>query len=389
MNFCGIISEFNPFHNGHKFIIEKAKEKTNCDIVCVMSGNFVQRGEAAFQDKFTRAENAIKNGATAVLELPTIYACSNAENFAFGAIKILKAIGAKFIAFGVENANIEILEKIAKLKFENSIEFQNSFKNEIENGINFNTALKRAIVKNIGEDVTKILEKPNNVLAIEYLTAIYKLNAKIKPVAIERSDFGFNSKNENNEFLSAGSIRERFFEGKNISKFIPKNAKIDCIFNEKSKNTLKTLQILKIKQTPEKQLSKLYDYNEGIEFRIKKCAQLGSFEEIKNNIVSPRYRENRVNKLMLYPLLEISKHIENLARHTKPFAKVLAIDKNNKNLLKTSKTKINLVSCTNDYNRLSSAQQKIIQIDLNSSEIYNTICGNCLKNDKTKGTLFL
>ena len=170
MNFCGVICEFNPFHNGHNYLISEAKKLTNAEIVCLMSGNFVQRGIPAICSKYERAKIAIECGANAVLELPTVFACSNAENFATGAIKIFKALGIKQIAFGIENTDIEILKKIAKLKHENSVRFQTAFKNEIQNGINYNTALKRSIANTLQDDgIIDILNKPNNVLAVEYL----------------------------------------------------------------------------------------------------------------------------------------------------------------------------------------------------------------------------
>lgn len=391
MNFCGIICEFNPFHNGHEYIIQEAKKQTNAEIVCVMSGDFVQRGEPAIEDKYSRAKKAISAGANAVLELPTIYACSNAENFAYGAIKILNAIGAKYVAFGVENTTLEILKTVAKLKYENSVTFQNNFKNEIENGINFNTALKRSISKTLNDkNILEILEKPNNILAIEYLTAILKLKSQIIPVAINRCDDGYYETVNKGKFLSASGIRNKIFNGENYDEFIPKNAKLDTFFNKNHIKTLKTLQILKIKQTPEKELELFYDYSEGIEYRIKKmCNNYSSFDEIVSNIVSPRYRMARVNKLMLYPLLAITKKVIEKSKATKPCAKVLAIEKNNKELLKTKKQKINLIVSNNDYNSLNKNQNEIINIDLNASTIYNTIFDNKLSSDKKIGTMFL
>lgn len=391
MNFCGIICEFNPFHNGHEYIIQEAKKQTNAEIVCVMSGDFVQRGEPAIEDKYSRAKKAISAGANAVLELPTIYACSNAENFAYGAIKILNAIGAKYVAFGVENTTLEILKTVAKLKYENSVTFQNNFKNEIENGINFNTALKRSISKTLNDkNILEILEKPNNILAIEYLTAILKLKSQIIPVAINRCDDGYYETVNKGKFLSASGIRNKIFNGEDYYEFIPKNAKLDTFFNKNHIKTLKTLQILKIKQTPEKELELFYDYSEGIEYRIKKmCNNYSSFDEIVSNIVSPRYRMARVNKLMLYPLLAITKQVIQKSKTTKPCAKVLAIEKNNKELLKISKQKINLIVSNNDYNSLNKNQNEIINIDLNASTIYNTIFDNKLSSDKKIGTMFL
>lgn len=391
MNFCGIICEFNPFHNGHEYIIQEAKKQTNAEIVCVMSGDFVQRGEPAIEDKYSRAKKAINAGANAVLELPTIYACSNAENFAYGAIKILNAIGAKYVAFGVENTTLEILKTVAKLKYENSVTFQNNFKNEIENGINFNTALKRSISKTLNDkNVLEILEKPNNILAVEYLTAILKFKSQIIPIAINRCDDGYYETVNKGKFLSASGIRNKIFNGEDYYEFIPKNAKLDTFFNKNHIKTLKTLQILKIKQTPEKELELFYDYSEGIEYRIKKmCNNYSSFDEIVSNIVSPRYRMARVNKLMLYPLLVVTKKVIEKSKATKPCAKVLAIEKNNKELLKTKKQKISLIVSNNDYNSLNKNQNEIINIDLNASTIYNTVFDNKLSSDKKIGTMFL
>lgn len=391
MDFCGIICEFNPFHNGHEYIIKQAKKITGAEIICVMSGDFVQRGEPAIEDKYSRAKKAIANGANCVLELPTIYACSNAENFAYGAVKILKAIGAKYIAFGIENTTLDILQTVAELKFENSREFQNNFKNEIENGINYNTALKRSIAKTLDDNsVLNILEKPNNVLAVEYLTAILKLNAKITPVAIERCDGGFYEEKNIGKFLSASSIRQRILNEELYADFIPKNAKITNFFDKNHIKTLKTLQILKIKQSDENELNKLYDYSEGIEYRIKKmCDTYSNFDEIKKNISSPRYRIQRVNKLLLYPILNITKDVVSKSKTAKPCAKVLAINKNNKEILRSNKSKINLIASNVNYKTLNKTQRKIIDIDLNASILYNTIFDNKLIGDKKIGTMFL
>lgn len=392
MNFCGIICEFNPFHNGHKYIIEQAKKETGLDVICLMSGNFVQRGAPSIQNKYERAKNAIKNGACAVLELPTIYACSNAENFAMGAIKIFDALKITHLAFGIEKTNLETLQKIAKLKFENSERFQQAFKNEIQNGINYNTALKRSISRCLDdENVTEILNKPNNILAIEYLTSILKFNSKIKPVAIERCDNGYYSDIEFKEFLSASAIRENLYNGKSIDKFIPQNTRIDTFFNKNNDNALKMLQILQIRMSSPKTLNNIYDYNEGIEYRVIESAKkFKTFDEIKQNIITPRYREVRVNKLLLYPLLNIKSSIIKNSFKAKSVSKLLAIDKNKKDFLKQfNPKKINVLVCNKDYESLNKIQKSVIDIDLKSSEIYQTIMGDTSNIDKKNGTLFV
>ena len=392
MNFCGLICEFNPFHNGHKYIIEEAKKLTGLDVVCLMSGDFVQRGTPAIIDKYERAKSAILAGANAVLELPTIYACSNAENFATGAIKIFKSLEIKTLVFGIEDTNIEILKQIAKLKLENSERFKLAFKNEIQNGINYNTALKRSIAKTIGDDsVFEILNKPNNILAIEYLTAILKLDADIEPIAINRTDNGYVSEKPNNEFLSASAIRDKILANEYYSKFVPEFAILPYYFSKENLETLDSLNLLTIRSLSVEKLSKHYDYSEGIEYRVKKiCDSASSLSQAKNEIATPRYRIARVTKLLLYPLLCVTKDVVDVSQKTKPVVKVLAIQKNNKFLISNAnKRKISLIVTNKDYDNLSANQKKIASIDLLASNIYSCITNRPNDLDKKIGTMFL
>lgn len=393
MEICGIICEFNPFHNGHKYLINQAKTLTNSTIICLMSGDFVQRGEPAIQEKYARAKTSIENGADIVLELPTIYACSNAENFAYGSIKTLDALGVNKIAFGIEETNLEILDKIAEIKLNNSQSFQNAFKNEIENGINFNTALKRAIAKEFSDEknILEILSKPNNILAIEYLTAIKKLNSKITPIAINRTDNGYNSITNNGKFLSAGSIRQKLSHNENIDEFIPSKLDKSSLFNAVSKERLDSLVLNTIRNSAPEELEKFYDYNEGIEYRIKKQAEIScSLDELTKNVATQRYRLPRIEKLLLYPSLKITKQLVLSAKTTKPLAKILAIKTTSKDFLaKVNKRKINLIATNKDYENLNSKQKQIINIDLNASNLYNLAIKKPNNNDKKMGTLFL
>lgn len=390
MQFCGIICEFNPFHNGHKFILNEVKKQTKLPVVCLMSGDFVQRGTPAIQDKYTRSKIAINFGADCVLELPTVFACSNAENFAFGAVKILDKLNASFLAFGIENTNLETLQKIAEIKFKNSTNFQTCFKNEIENGTNYNTALKRAIANEFGSDVAlEILSKPNNVLAVEYLTAIKKLNSKIKPIAIERVDNGYNSNVAQQNFLSASGIREKIEKNEDVSKFIP--YKLTNTLSKYHQSNFEALIMHKIRTSKEVELEKMYDYCEGIEYRIKKQAKLAkNLPELVSLVSTPRYRQARVQKLLIYPLLSITKTTMQIAKNTRLAIKVLAIKKEFKTFLsEAKKTKINLITTNKNYENLTKAQRKISSIDLAASDIYSTITNTPSNQDKQKGTLFM
>lgn len=392
MQICGIICEFNPFHNGHKYLIDEAKRLTGSQILCLMSGDFVQRGTPAIQEKYARAKTAIACGADIVLELTTIFACSNAENFAFGAVKILKSLGVSELAFGVEESNLETLEKIAQIKLENSLNFQNTFKNEIENGLNYNTALKRAIAKEFGnEEVLEILAKPNNILAIEYLTAIKKLDAKIKPIAIQRADNGYNSNISKSTFLSASGIREKLKNNEDISNFVPYKLNKDEIFDAKANDRFEALILSNLRQLKPEVLETFYDFSEGIEYRIKEFANTySSLDEIVDKVSTPRYRKPRVQKLLLYPSLCVTKKIASLAKTTKPVAKLLAISKSSKQILaEINKSKINLIVTNKDYEILNKAQKQIIEIDLAASNLYNLATKKQNNNDKKTGALFL
>ncbi len=392
MNFCGIICEFNPFHNGHEHLIKQIKQKLNTNIVCLMSGNFVQRGEMAIIDKHQRATYALEAGADMVVELPAIYAVSNAENFAFGAVKTLLGLQISHLAFGIENTSLEILDKIAKLKVENSETFQNSFKNEIQNGINFNTALKRSIAKEFenSDEILQILNKPNNILAIEYLTAIKKLGAKIEILAINRCDNGFYSNQNKENFLSASAIREKLYKGEDISKFVPKFALPKNILSKTEFEKFEILLLYKLRTTPAEVLELFYDYNEGIEYKIKSAAnKFADYDCILKEVASPRYREARVKKLLLYPLLGISKNTYEFAKKTKPCAKLLAIKKDKKILLSNiRKNKINLLVTNKDYLLLNNNQRYIIDIDYFASNIYSIIKGEINDKDKKIGVIF-
>ena len=392
MDFCGVICEFNPFHNGHLYFLSQVKKQTDSKIICLMSGNFVQRGEPAIEDKYNRAKKAIQAGAHAVYELPTIFACSNAENFAYGAIKILKALNVKQIAFGVTETDLETLQKIAQIKFDNSVEFQNCFKNEIENGINYNTALKRAIAKQIDSpNISKILACPNNILAIEYLTAILKLDAKISPIAIERIDNGYYSQKENGKYLSASSIREKLNNGEDVARFLPEFAGLNSFFDSNCMNKFQSIMLYKLRSTKAEELSKCYDYTEGIEYRIKRISdQYSNINDIVAGVTTPRFKSSRVNKLLLYPLLEITKTKVKMAAKTKPAIKLLAINKKEKQLLSTyNKKQISIIVTNDDYNSLTISQKKIADIDLAASNLYGVITNKQNNNDKKTGALFI
>ena len=210
-NVLGIVAEYNPFHNGHLYHLEESKNQANADYtIAVISGNFVQRGDVSIIDKWSKAEMAIKNGIDLVIELPTMYSISSAENFAYGSMKILDSLNiVNAVSFGAEQANTDTLDKFATILYNEPKEFISVLNHELSKGISFPKARENALLLYLN-DIRKyanVLSSPNNILGIEYIKALKKLKSDIIPIAIPRNKVGYNSNEIVDGFASATSIR--------------------------------------------------------------------------------------------------------------------------------------------------------------------------------------
>ena len=193
MKAVGLVTEYNPFHNGHLYHLNKAMELTGADIsVAVMSGDFVQRGEPAVLDKYTRTSMALNSGVNLVVELPVNYAVSSAESFAAGALKVLDYIKADSIAFGSESGNIERLSKLAHILCDNEDTLYKEISKYTANGISYAAARQKVVEKLTDKDTAAMLTSSNNILAVEYLKAIIKNNYAIKPYTVQRQGDDYN-----------------------------------------------------------------------------------------------------------------------------------------------------------------------------------------------------
>ena len=221
----GIVSEYNPFHNGHIHHLELSKQLTKTDFtVAVMSGNFVQRGDTALVDKWTRTEMALKGGIDLVLELPTVYAISSAENFADGAIKILNSLGVvDYLSFGSEIGEISPLNDVASILYKEPKEFSSLITAQLKSGLSYPRAREIALSQFFGtsKKYTDILNNPNNILGVEYLKAIKKHRSHIKPLTIKRDYSDYNSKTVKNGIASATAIRTMIQNKKNVHRVVP------------------------------------------------------------------------------------------------------------------------------------------------------------------------
>jgi len=224
MKAVGLVTEYNPFHNGHLYHLNKAMELTGADIsVAVMSGDFVQRGELAVLDKYTRASMALNSGVNLVVELPVNYAVSSAESFAAGALKVLNYIKADSIAFGSESGDIERLSKLAHILCDNEDTLYKEISKYTANGISYAAARQKVVEKLTDKDTAAMLTSSNNILAVEYLKAIIKNNYAIKPYTIKRQGDSYNDTDIRSEYASATALRGNL-KADNISKYIPVKA---------------------------------------------------------------------------------------------------------------------------------------------------------------------
>ncbi len=225
MKITAVIAEFNPFHKGHKYILDKAREDTGADYVIVlMSGNFVQRGEPAVFDMGVRINAALRNGSDAVFELPPQFALSSAEGFASGAVSILNKLCIDHIVFGSETGDMAALDRVSSVLSEESPEYRSVLKDRLKSGDPFpaarEAAVKACISDELGPDseiLKKILREPNNILALEYLKALKRSDSSIIPVAAERIGSGYHAGDSYDSSYSAEGIRNRIFRKKSAA----------------------------------------------------------------------------------------------------------------------------------------------------------------------------
>lgn len=392
--YCAIICEFNPLTNGHVYLIKRAKEITGLPVICLMSGNFSQRGEPTILDKYTRAQFAIKAGADAVLELPAIYALSSAEMFASGAIRILDSLGfISHIVFGSECGSLETLNAIADIKINEPPELKERLKIHLDDGHSYSSALQQALEEEytIPSD---FFDGANNILGLEYITAIKKQGSHITPLTIKRIDNGYNALVPCGNLGSASLVRNLAKSSETVYKIenlVPPYVLPNLITNPKVDNkTYSALVINNIRNTSVEDLEKYADYSEGIEYRIKEmCDKYSSLQIATASIETKRYRKSRINKLLLYPLLGITKNIYSEIESSLPVVKLLAIKNDKKHIISKASKNISLIIRKEDLENLDNGQSQSISIDLKASNLYNLLIGLPHNADITTGTLFI
>ncbi len=304
MKICGIVAEYNPFHNGHKLQIKETKEKYGAThIVAVMSGNFTQRGDVAICDKYKRAEIALKNGVDLVIELPVAYALASAEQFALGVIYLLRSLGCvDMISFGSECGNIDLLKETAGAVV--YAQNHDDFYRYMRNGMTFPAALQKTIETYYTDDIIEALTEPNNTLAVEYLKAMDELGCGFEPVTIGRTGADHDSDEASGNIASASKIRKMILSGGDVSAFVPQLP--DCDFADIM--WLETAILAKLRTMSKKDMEKAPNVLMGLENRIYKAARVsGSLAELFMLVKTKRYTMARIRRIILSMFLDIRK----------------------------------------------------------------------------------
>ena len=376
----GIIAEYNPFHNGHLYQIQKAKELTGADtVIAVMSGNFTQRGDTSLINKFEKAKTALQNEVDMVIELPTIYSISSAENFALGGIKILNEIGdIDYLVFGIEEDNLQELQAIADVLANEDNEFKRNIKEELDKGNSYPKAREIALKKVLSsENVENIMQKPNNILAIEYLKALKTTNSKIKPFAIKRKNAMHNDENINENYASGTYIRKLFIENNfnEIRKVVPK-----CTYERllelknqgnyvTSINDFSDIVIYKIRTMTKEEISQIAEVNEGLENSIKLAATTcKTIDEIVEKVSTKRYTKTRISRILTYILLDITKSEMEQSKNANQYIRVIGINKKCEGILKTINND-KLITSLKKFEE-NNGENQLLNIDKKATEIY-------------------
>lgn len=399
MKILGLIVEYNPFHNGHLYHLKKSIEETNAThTIAIMSGNFLQRGEPALFDKYTRAYAAVKNGVDLVIELPTMFACQSAEIFSHGAIVTLNSLNCvDCICFGSEEGDVNILKTISKILVDEPKEFKIYLKKYLDDGLLFPTARSLALfdyinkfnILNISKErLLDILNSSNNILGLEYIKSILKLKSNIKPYTITRVQSDYNSETIESNICSATAIRKQLKDFNNIdsiSSVVPSHTfntlkdKINNNFNPMfDDNYFEILSSIILRDI--NILNTYFDVNEGIENKIyQSIFKSSSLDDLKESIKSKRYTMTKVKRTLNNILLGITKDDMNNIKNIDnvPYIRILAFNDKGREIIKNIKNN-SAVNIINKFSNISFSKddktfKTLIDYDIKSSNIYNLI----------------
>lgn len=376
MNTCGIIAEYDPFHTGHAHQIKATREMLgeDCAIVCVMSGNWTQRGGPALVDKHTRARLALMGGADLVLELPLPYAISSAESFAWGGVSVLNATGVvTHLCFGSECGDLAPLEQTAACL--DSEQYRSALRNFLDEGLSFPSARQKAVDALIGS-AADCLSLPNNNLGVEYLRALNRLSSAITPLTISRQGAG-HGEGPGGGFASASYLREQIIQEnweQAAPYLLPGEAEILRDTLHADFRRAETAMLYRLRQMSAEELAALPDCGEGLSNRLYQAIrQSSSIHEILDCVKTKRYTHARLRRALLWAFLGMA----TTDRPEAPsYLRVLGMNGTGRSLLRSMEEHASLPVLTKPAHvrSFSPAAQQLFELETRATDLY----GFCL-----------
>lgn len=414
MTTVGIIAEFNPFHNGHKHLINQAKKITKADyVIVIMSGNFLQRGEASIYNKFTRAKMAVSEGVDLVIELPVAYSTGSALDFSNGAINILDKLNSiDYLCFGSENIDTVLFNKITDVIINEPAKYKLALKDNLSKGASYPMARENALADYFkSENISSFISSPNNILAIEYYSSIKRINSSIKPIPIPRLNSAYHSIDISNTLSSATSIRTYIEDNiKNISNEADFSNLMKAIAHTIPQNTLEILikeynktgpvfpnyilPFLQYSILTHNNLSHICDIDHDLSNKITKISPYNKYDDIINLLKSKNYTSTRITRGLIHCILNYTRdNRERFINNNYGFyANILAFRKDSSKLIKeiSIKSQIPLItkkanfqSYFNEYPNINySVAKELWDFDLLASNIYNCLLYNMYSTEQ-------
>lgn len=396
MKVVGLITEYNPFHNGHKYHIEEAKKLTGADyVVVVMSGNFVQRGTPAITDKYIRCEMALANGADLVIELPVVFSTASAEFFSYGAVRILDSLGIiDSICFGSECGDITLLEEVASLLCNEPDSYQILLNELLKKGLSFPAAREQALCTYMEQEhpernhnnIQAVVSSPNNILGIEYIKALKRLHSPIKAATLQRVSANYHDTEVTSNISSATAIRKSMLTTEELACFlhaIP-NTIHELVKQAYQKvmpiteDEISTLVFYKLLYTPKEDLCNFSDFNEDLAQRIKNCLpEYQNYSDFCDLLKTKNLTHARISRCLIHVLLDITKDtLQTAMLDTSCYIRILGMKKDSSFLLREAKKTCSVPIIT----KVGTAKQQLgeeayllFQKDLLASHLYNQL----------------
>lgn len=383
MKVLGIIAEYNPFHNGHLYHLSESKKDMGADfVVAVMSGNFVQRGEPALLDKWKRAQIAVENGVDLVVELPFAFACNTAEMFAKGAVDILNGLGCvTHLSFGTEEGNLESLQWIAECISDENLRYKEVLKENLGKGSSIAASREKAICEMLGKDLSSVIRGSNNILAIEYLKQLHLTKSTIQPVTVKRKGPEYKEDLSQGDLASATFIRNQAKNKKDFHQYIPA-ATLKLLDEDPAYvflNDFYSLITYNLFSRSKEELAQVYSVSEGLENRIHKMLRNSKgMDQLIQDVLSKRYTETRIKRLMIQSLMQLDKDSFNKILQDKiNYARVLGISQKGALLLHhIKKNQLNGIPVITNINKELQPTDpiwKLLQLDILASDVYNLV----------------